>query len=178
MKTIEFIPLKGVVINSDQKIEFGMSKNTLLNTLGQPTQVFDRELYFEELELRVDLDKNDSVEFIESLMGPLSNKTQVSINAINPFATKSDELVDILSSLNNGKIDQSEAEYGYTFIDKAIGVYRESTVEDIEGVIEKLKALNEFEDQKEDVLFELEKSKYFWTLGIGKVGYYDFLREP
>ena len=176
MKKIDFIPLIGVRIDTYTKVEFGITKSDLMELIGKPSKEFDNELYFDELELHIDLDERGEVEFIESIMGPYPEKTEISINGINPFKTKDTELIEFLTELNNGEIDISEAEYGYSFIDKSISLYRSSTVQDIQEMIEEMKSNNDFEDQKEDALFELEKSHFFWTFGIGKKGYYDYLK--
>ena len=176
MKKIDFIPLIGVRIDTYTKVEFGITKSDLMELIGKPSKEFDNELYFDELELHIDLDERGEVEFIESIMGPYPEKTEISINGINPFKTKDTELIEFLTELNNGEIDISEAEYGYSFIDKSISLYRSSTVQDIQEMIEEMKSNNDFEDQKEDALFELEKSHFFWIFGIGKKGYYDYLK--
>jgi len=173
MKKIDFIPLTGISIDLDTNIEFGMTKSELIDHIGEPSNEFENELYFDELELHIDLDENGTIEFIESIMGPYPEKTEISVNGINPFKTKAEMLIDILTEFNNGIIDKSEADYGYSFLDKSIGLYRHSTVQDIEEMIKEMKSNNDFENQKEDALYELEKSQFFWTFGIGKKGYYD-----
>lgn len=149
----------------------------LREILGDPSKQFNNELYYDELELHIDLDENGQVEFIESIMGPFPKRTEVSIDGINPFKTQAGLLVEKLSELNNGFVDKSEAEYGYSFLEKSIGLYRSSTVKDIEEMIEEMKADNNYVNNEEDVLYELEKSKYFWTIGIGLKGYYDYLKK-
>ena len=176
MRKIDFIPLIGVRIDFDIKIEFGITKFDLVELIGRPSKEFGNELYYDELELHIDLDEHGEVEFIESIMGPYPEKTEISIKGINPFETKDTELIGFLTELNKGEIDKSEAEYGYVFIDKSIGLYRSSTILDVKEMIQEVKSNGDFEDQKEDLLFELEKSHFFWTFGIGKNGYYDYLK--
>lgn len=171
------MPLTGISIDLDTKIEFGMTKAELVDLIGKPSKEFGNELYFDELELHIDIDKNGKIEFIESINGPNPEKTETLINGVNPFKTKANDLIEILAELNNGEIDESEADYGFSFLDKAIGVYRNSIVKDIEEMIQEMKDNNDFENQKEDALYELEKSQFFWTFGIGKKGYYDYLIE-
>lgn len=173
MKAIEFKPLEGIVIDNSISIEFGINKLSLIELLGVPTKEFGNELYYDELELHIDVDVNGLVEYIESIMGPYPEKTKISILGINPFETKSDELIKYLTSLNDGRIDNSEADYSYSFLDKSIGVYRSSIVMDVEEMIQEMKDNGDYEHQKEDALFELEKSNFFWTFGIGAKGYYE-----
>lgn len=177
MIKIEFIPLEGINIDFNRQIRFGITKSELIQHIGTPSNEFGNELYFDELELHIDIDENGKVEFIESVMGPYPEKTEVSINGINPFETKANDLVKILGTINNGKIDKSEAEYAFTFIDKSIGIYRSSTTKDVEEMIKEMKENNDFENKKEDALFDLQKSQFFWTFGIGVKGYYDYLLE-
>ena len=133
----------------------------MFHLIGAPSKEFDNKLCYDELELHVDFNETGKVEYIESIMGPYPKNTEISINGINPFKTVSSELIDILTKINNGRIDRSEADYGFSFIDKSIGIYRSSTVEDIQEMIREMKENNDFESQKEDTLYELEKSQFF-----------------
>ena len=112
----------------------------MFHLIGAPSKEFDNKLCYDELELHVDFNETGKVEYIESIMGPYPKNTEISIN---------------------GRIDRSEADYGFSFIDKSIGIYRSSTVEDIQEMIREMKENNDFESQKEDTLYELEKSQFF-----------------
>ena len=56
MRKIDFIPLIGVRIDFDIKIEFGITKFDLVELIGRPSKEFGNELYYDELELHIDLD--------------------------------------------------------------------------------------------------------------------------
>lgn len=172
MIQIEIRPLIGVVINEKVSVDFGMNRGDLISLLGFPSSQYENEYYYDNLELRFDLDPDDRIEFIESYNGPVPEHTVIDLYGINPFETECVELVYILDAHDLGEADTSEAPYCYHFLELSIGVYRESTEEDVLEKIEELKENGPFGESNESLLEELEKSKYFWTMGFGKEGYY------
>jgi hypothetical protein len=173
MKKIEFIPLKGAKIEGIQLITFGMSQNVLIEILGEPSKQFDNELSYEDLELCIYLDQHKNVELIEAYAGPYLESTEISIANTNPFTTSAEKLIEILTKVNSGEINKKEADHGFTFLIQSISVYRNRTQKESEDFISELKADGEYEEDKEYALFELEKSKYFWSISIGRKGYFE-----
>ena len=172
MKEIKLHPLKGIELENGYLVPFGATKSQVLAILGPLEDTEGNRLFFDEWELRVDFDQAGAVEFIEFIYGPFPKKVALEIYELNPFQTLSYELINILSEKNKGEIDEGEAPYCYTFLETSIGIYRESCEEDIEQMIKEMKANNEYANNEEWVKEDLEKSRYFWTIGIGKEGYY------
>lgn len=172
MKKIELIPLEGIHIENLGQIVLGSSQGEVQEVIGSPSDALDNQYYYDELELRLDFNDQGQLEFIESINGPYPEKTELSIYGINPFQMEAAELVSILSKKNNGPIDDSEAGYCYTFLNSSVGVWRQMTEEDVQEDMEAIKAEGEYEDNVDMLLEDLEKSKFFWTIGIGIKGYY------
>ena len=168
MKKITLLPLVGIQIGSYETLEFGTSKSELFRKLGKPTSQYENQLFYKDLEIRIVLDSSKSIEFIESISGPFPEKIEIEVYGINPFRTKSEDLIEILSNQNNGEVDRSEEPYCYAFLESSIGIFRDAC----EADIDEMKANEGSPENKEWALKEEEKAKYFWTIGIGKKGYY------
>lgn len=172
MKKIEFIPLVGIHVENIGAIALGASSAEVQTILGAPSDALDGQYYYDDLELRLDFNDEGELEFIESINGPHPEKTEVSIYGVNPFQVEAEELLNILSEKNSGPVDDTEAGYYYAFLNSAVGVWRQMTEEDIQEDMEAIKAEGEYEDNVDMLLEDLEKSKFFWTIGIGVKGYY------
>lgn len=172
MKKIELIPLVGIDIEDIGEVALGTGQMEVQTILGPPSDALDGQYYYDDLELRLDFNDRGQLEFIESINGPFPEKTEISIYGLNPFKVEADELLNILSEKNSGPVDDSEAGYCYTFLNSSVGVWRQMTEEDIQEDIEAIKAEGEYEDNVDMLLEDLEKSKFFWTIGIGVKGYY------
>ena len=174
MTKIEILPLDGIVIENIGKLSLGQSKSEIEKLLGKPSDSSNlKQLFFDEYEVRIDLDKKGNAEFIEFIYGPFPEKTELSIYGVNPFQIGATKLVEILTEKNNGKIDDSEAEYCYTFQNISVGVWRQLTEQNVEESIAEMKADNEYEENKDWLNEDLEKAKNFWTIGIGVKNYYE-----
>ena len=90
-----------------------------------------------------------------------------------PFKIGAKKLTEILAEKNNGKIDDSEADYSFTFLNISVGVWRQLTEKNVEESIAEMKADNEYEENKDWLNDDLEKAKNFWTIGIGLENYYE-----
>ncbi len=172
MKKIEFIPLVGIDIKNIGALPLGAGQTEVQALLGEPSDALDGQYYYDELELRLDFNDRGQLEFIESINGPYPEKTEINIYGVNPFQLEAEELLHILSEKNSGPVDDSEAGYCYTFLNSSVGVWRQMTEEDIQEDMEAIKAEGEYEDNVDMLLEDLEKSKFFWTIGIGVKGYY------
>ena len=174
MTKIEILPLDGIVIENIGKLSLGQSKSEIEKLLGKPSDSSNlKQLFFDEYEVRIDLDKKGNAEFIEFIYGPFPEKTELSIYGVNPFQIGATKLVEILTEKNNGKIDDSEAEYCYTFQNISVGVWRQLTEQNVEESIAEMKADNEYEENKDWLNEDLNKAKNFWTIGIGVKNYYE-----
>ena len=174
MTKIEILPLDGIVIENIGKLSLGQSKSDIEKLFGKPSESSNlKQLFFDEFEVRIDLDKKGNAEFIEFIYGPFPEKTELSIYGVNPFQIGATKLVEILIEKNNGKIDDSEAEYCYTFQNISVGVWRQLTEQNVEESIAEMKADNEYEENKDWLNEDLNKAKNFWTIGIGVKNYYE-----
>ena len=174
MTKIEILPLDGIVIENIGKLSLGQSKKKKEKLFGKPSESSNlKQLFFDEYEVRIDLDKKGNAEFIEFIYGPFPEKTELSIYGVNPFQIGATKLVEILAEKNNGKIDDSEAEYCYTFQNISVGVWRQLTEQNVEESIAEMKADNEYEENKDWLNEDLNKAKNFWTIGIGVKNYYE-----
>ena len=174
MTKIEILPLDGIVIENIGKLSLGQSKSDIEKLFGKPSESSNlKQLFFDEFEVRIDLDKKGNAEFIEFIYGPFPEKTELSIYGVNPFQIGATKLVEILTEKNNGKIDDSEAEYCYTFQNISVGVWRQLTEQNVEESIAEMKADNEYEENKDWLNEDLNKAKNFWTIGIGVKNYYE-----
>lgn len=174
MIKIEILPLDGIEIENIGKLSLGLSKTDIEKLLGKPSDNSNlKQLFFAEYELRIDLDKQGNAEFIEFIYGPFPENTELSIYSVDPFKIGANKLIDILTEKNNGKVDDSEAEYCYTFQNISVGVWRQLTEKTVEESIAEMKAENEYEENKDWLNEDLEKAKNFWTIGIGIKNYYE-----
>jgi len=172
LEKITLIPLKGLAFENNETIGFGTSKARLFTLLGKPSVEFEKQLFYDDLELRIDLDRSGRIEFIEFIYGPFPEKTEIEIYGINPFKTESSELIKVLTKQNNGAVNEAEAPYCHAFLESSIGVFRDSCEADVKEVIDKMKANGEYATNEVWLNEDREKAKYFWTVGIGKKDYY------
>ncbi len=174
MTKIELIPLEGIVIENIGKLTLGQSKSEIEKLVGEPSSSSNlKQLYYDDYECRIDLDKNGNAEFIEFIYGPFPEKTELSMYGVNPFEIGAEKLITILTEKNNGKIDDSEADYAFLFPNISVGIWREATEEEIEENIVEMKANGEYEENKDWVEEDLLKAKNFWTIGLGVENYYE-----
>lgn len=103
-----------------------------------------------------------------SFYQPDTEKDTIEIYGKEVFATNVKELHALLEEKNG-----EPSEYGNTFLNISTGYYQQFTQEAVEAEIEEMKESGEYEENKEWLLEDLEKSKYCMTFGIGKKGYYD-----
>lgn len=172
MKKIVLHPLKGIEFENNEVLEFGTSKLELIKRFGNATSEYDQQLFYDDLELRIDLDNEDKIEFIEFIYGPYPEKVEIEIYGINPFKTDSAALIELLSSHNKGEVDENEEPYCYAFLESSIGIFRDSCEVDMDEMLKEMKEIGAFAENEKWVLEDLEKAKYFWTVGLGKKEYY------
>ena len=165
-------PLKGIELENGKVVEFGESKVELFNIIGWPSSIDDYRLFYDELELRVDLDDAENIEFIEFTYGPYPEKIEIELYVINPFKEESLNLIELLDSNNNGEIDITEEPYCYLFKESSIGVFRDACEEDVDEMITEMKEMGAYLEHEDWILQDKEKAKYFWMIGLGKKNYY------
>ena len=174
MTAITIIPLQGIEIAGVGSISFGQLKTSVEKILGKPgSRSEDKRWFYDAYECRIDFDDSDLVEFIEFIYGPFPERIQLSLFDIDPFRIGAGNLLKLLAEKNAGEIDDKEAEYCYGFINISVGIWREMTEKDAEEIIAEKKESGDFEYDRAWLEEELEKSRNFWTIGVGKTGYYN-----
>ncbi len=168
MKNIEIIPLYEIRADGAE-IRLGDSSNKVKAALGEPYGTREDSLYYYNNELRIDFIA-DSVEFIEFL-GGIDGELQPVIYGAPAFQTNADTLYDILTKENEGMIDDNEDGYSYGFCEISVGVYRESTPESVQEMIDDAKENGEPLD-KDDIAEETRRASHWDTIGIGVKNYY------
>ncbi|MGZ3755696.1 MAG: hypothetical protein ACXVAY_15710 [Mucilaginibacter sp.] len=173
MQNIEIRPLEGIVIENIGNVLLGQHESLLYALLGVPSKTYERNrIFYDGLEVRIDLNQFQRIEFIEFIYGPYPDKTELSIYGINPFAIGAEKLLEILSFHNQGEIDISEAPYSYGFLNTSVGVWREFTTEDIGSMTNEITPSGMVERNHDNFAEDLKKAQNFWTIGIGVEGYY------
>ncbi|WP_431291959.1 hypothetical protein [Pedobacter sp. P26] len=174
MIRIEILPLDGIEIENIGKLSFGQSKLEIEKLLGNPSKSSNlKQLFYDQYDVRIDFDNEGNAEFIEFLYGPFPENTELSIYGINPFEIGADKLIEILAEKNNGKIDDSEAEYCYAFLNISVGIWRQLIEKGVEESIAEMKADHKYEENKDWLNEDLKRAKNFWTIGIGVKSYYE-----
>ncbi|RDU25193.1 hypothetical protein [Anaerosacchariphilus polymeriproducens] len=164
---IEFIPLEGIKIDN-KTIRFGATKEEVIKALGIPDDILDGMLYYDNIGLRIELDKNMKVSFAESWN---EENIKLKLYNINPLEIECETVLKLLEEKNKGKIEY-EGGYNYYFLNLSLGIGRELTTSDVLDMIKEAKAENVYEEMKEQLLSDLKKSKYFESIGLGTKGYY------
>lgn len=174
MTNITLLPLTGIEIEKIGVIHLELSKSNIKEILGEPdTHSNNRQFYYNDLELRIDFDKADTVEFIEFIYGPYPEKTRLSLYDINPFEIGSSNLVTLLTDKAHGQVDDKEADFCYTFPTLSVGIWRQFSESSVQATINEIKEEGTFEENKDWLEEDLAKSRNFWTIGIGKKDYYN-----
>lgn len=173
MIKIELKPLQGIEIESVGQILFNQSQSEIVKALGKPsTHSTNTQLFFNQYELRIDFDEQGA-SFIEFIHGPYLERTELVIYGVNPFSVGGVELVELLTFKNAGAVDDTEAEYSYGFLNISVGIWRQATETDIQAAIDECKQDGTSIDQIRELEEELQAVKNFWTIGLGRSGYYD-----
>lgn len=173
MKKIYLLPLSGIEIENTGKVSLGQGKHEIEQLLGRPAAPSnEKQYYYDELECRIDFDKKGNVEFIEFIYGPYPEKTELSIYGINPFQIGAKNLLEILTEKNNGATDTSEADFAYCFLEISAGIWRQFSEISVQEDIDQMKHNGTYTENEAWLLEDLEKSKNFWTIGLGVKDYY------
>jgi hypothetical protein len=150
-------------------IQLGDDKNTVHSKLGKTDALGnDTDYYFENC-LQIHYNKSNQVEFIEFCAG---GGIEPEIYGINPFKLLADDLIALLKEKNGPVFNKREAPFAYAFKTISIGIFRESSENDILESIEECKKEGTYKANEDWLLEDLEKFKYFQTIGIGSKGYY------
>lgn len=170
MKIITLTPLQGVEIEGLGALRFGQSLQDVIALLGKPDRGETTRLCYENLGLQVGLDRAGGVEFME-FFRPENDNYQLSLYGIDPLTLPAAQLTALLAEKDPAGIDDEEAPFSYAYRNLSIGVWREFAEEHVLADIAQMRENGEDADA-DWVQEDLEKSRYFWTVGIGKPDYY------
>lgn len=166
---IEIYPLDRITID-EKTVYLNMSEKDVELLLGRG-DIIGSSHYFFNSELRIDYSKNGKIEFIEFL-GGTNGVLKPVIYGISAFEVPADELTELLVSKSNGNVNDSEAEYGYSFIDISVGIYRDLTPESVAEMIEEMIEDGESIENNDDVEADKIRANHWQTIGIGVKDYY------
>lgn len=163
-------PLTGMEWNG-QSIRFGDCREDVEKILGAPETVRGSKCYYFQSELRCDFDAAGKLEFVECL-GGIDGSFQPEIYGVPAFQTDAEELLELLKQHNDGPIDDSEAEYSYSFLNISVGVYREITPADVDGMLLEMSNMDLTNIGDIDIEEENKRAHHWETIGIGVKDYY------
>lgn len=170
MKTITLTPLQGIEIEGLGALRFGQNLQDVVALLGKPDSGETKQLYYDGLGLRVDLDHAGGVEFME-FFRPENDDYQLSLYGTDPLALPAAQLTVLLAQQDPTGIDDGEAPCCYVYTHLSIGVWRAFAEEDVLASIAQMRENGEDADA-DWVQEDLAKSRCFWTVGIGRPDYY------
>lgn len=166
---IEIYPLDKIVIDKTS-VCLGMKRQEVEALIGKGQLIGNRYYYYNS-DMAIDYSKDQTIEFIEFL-GGIDGSLKPVIYGVSVFDTPADELINILKQHNNGRINDIERGYCFTFSSISVGVYREITPSDVAEMIEEMRADGISIDNNKDVENEIKKASHWATVGIGVAGYY------
>ncbi|MEZ4839543.1 hypothetical protein [Flavobacterium sp.] len=157
-----FKKIEIVLHSGTNEIHFGMDRETVRSILGTPfhteeASVFEfddikidnpaKDTYFEN-EFQIHYDANLQVEYLE-FHGNEAEHLNVFLDDVNVFKTPVPELIEKVKSAYQTDYDHSNEELPYSFIFKQLDLsfWRQELVDNL-------------------------GNEFFWTIGIGKKGYY------
>ncbi len=145
------------------------TKAKVHEVLGKTDATGTETDYYYNNALQISYNKSATVEFIEFCV---NEEVEIEIFGINPFKVLADDLIALLKEKNGPVFNKREAPFSYAFKSISVGVFRESSENEILESIDECKKDGSYETNKEWLLEDLEKFKYFQTIGIGVKGYY------
>lgn len=165
---ITILPLEGIQWDN-QNILLGSTKKDVEAKLGKPEIVRNSYYYFKS-ELRFDFSKNDELESIEFLSGH-NGDIQPVIYGVKAFQVSADELYNILEEHNSGNLIDCENGYSFAFPNIGIGIFRESTPDDVTDMVKEMQELGIDTTDNPNVAEEQLKASYWATISLASANY-------
>lgn len=162
------LPLKGIQWDN-QNILLGSTKEDVEAKLGQP-EIVDNSYYYFNSELRLDFSEKNELEFIEFLAGH-NGDIQPTIYGIQAFQVSADELYHTLENHNSSDIIDNENGYSFAFPNIGIGIYRESTPNDVIDLITEMKELGIDVTENPNIEEEQLKASHWATISLASSNY-------
>ena len=153
-------------------VKFGQTREEIQLALGKPEYSSKKSIFnygdfslpvpakigYYKNELQITFDNEDRADFIE-FSGKDSEYIEVYLSDIEIFKTPAPQLIEKISFTTNSEFDKdgNEIPYSYVFPSIDLAVWRQ--------VVPIL-------DEQSEPIPESDEGKYFWTIGIGKKGYF------
>ncbi|NAX42326.1 MULTISPECIES: hypothetical protein [unclassified Vibrio] len=167
---IEVLPFKGV-----GKLKLGMSKEEIRKAVGSPADnipahtssgiAFQESDYFLESSIQVTYDQETGQANWIAINNNISSK--VIFEEMDLFNSSVQDVVTHTESFGALDNNDSELGYSYTFPSLGLSFWRSSITEDL---LQEL-AITTDEEDKECLIQDIEKSKYFEQISIAVRGY-------
>lgn len=173
-ETLLLIPLEGAEWKGS-RVAFGEDRAAVAQVFG-PEERVNGSAYYLDRRLRCDFDAEDRLIFLECLGG---DGLQPEIFGVKAFQAPADQVLALLEEKNTGAVDDSEAEYCYAFHGISVGVYRESTPQDVEAMVASMRAVQAdvtvlvSGQVAETIAAEREQAAHWSAIGIGCANYYE-----
>ena len=165
---VVILPHKGVVINSSF-IELGTDIKKL--KINNNIEKHDNMYYLYDSNLQIETENN-----IICLITCCIDRNSIIIPIINGkslFRSESDEVIEILNETLKENGVSTEEEHAYIWSGSDVCCWKEVTSDEVEELIIESKEDGIYQEMKADIEHDINKSKYFDTISIGKRGYYD-----
>ena len=164
---IIFNPHRGIVW-SNGEIFLGDSEDKV-QEISVNYEKHGTSYYITSHDLRVDMDENHTIEFIEFSRNQFG---RIQASLCNVFVLEQ-EVSEVLRQLEQyTSIEERENGYMYVLTELDVALWRERTEADVEGFIADMKADGIPVEGNADVEAEWNLAKYFQTVSIGRKGYY------
>ena len=167
---ILLFPLIGMEMDG-KSVRFGMTRREIEEILGAPDAVRNARCYYFGSELALDFDGAEELEFIEFL-GGADSVLRPELYGQDVFEADADELLSDLMERNGADVDDSEAGYSYALRSLSIGLYREITPDDVNGMLREMCNMDLTQMGGLDIEQEQKRAHHWGTVGIGRADYY------
>lgn len=165
---VEIYPLEKAVIDN-VAIVLGTEQSNIEAVIGRGQQVGARYYYYNG-ELAISYDSFGKVDFIEFL-GGVDGQLKPSIFGVPVFESDAKVIYELLKQYNSEDIDDADREYCYSFLNLSIGIYRESTPENVSEMIDEAMSFGS-PMTDDEIQYEMRKANHWATIGMGIAGYY------
>ncbi len=165
---IEIFPLEKVVIDGTA-LCLGMKQAEAEQIVGKGQFARDRYYYYNS-ELAISYGKDGNIIFIEFL-GGIDGQLKPIIYDVSAFDADADKVFELLKQHNGDAILDAERGYCYSFLNISVGVYRESTPENVTEMIEEAASFGD-PMSDEDIEYETKKAHHWASIGFGIKDYY------
>jgi hypothetical protein len=168
MYTITLLPQVGLRIEGIGQLNFGDSRSRVVDVLGAYTsfQPEDRRVEYTNYGCFIDFTKSDdTLEAVEFWNDGDANKSAVFIYGTEVLRTNAHEVLALLKKENG---DEEAKDGWFLRIDV---LYSGGNPRLFEAMIDEAKRDGTYAASREGLEYDLEKSRYFTSFGIGYKGY-------